>query len=70
MDPEGASNAIEQLYGKAVAKHSKPLIVEVSQVGVASDHMCWCALIENSALSCFVAPKKEPFLTLPPMINL
>jgi hypothetical protein len=32
MDPEGARAAIDQLYGIAVAKHSKPLIVEVSQV--------------------------------------
>ncbi len=32
MDPEGARNAIEHLYGKAVAKQKNPLVVEVSQV--------------------------------------
>lgn len=34
MDREGARAAIDQLHGKAVAKHSKPLVVEVSQVGI------------------------------------
>jgi hypothetical protein len=36
MDPDGAKVAIDQLYGKAVAKHSKPLFVEVSQVSECS----------------------------------
>ena len=35
MDPESAKQAIDGLHGKAVAKFSKPMIVEVSQVSLS-----------------------------------
>ena len=32
MEPKGAQIAIDNLHGKAISKHSKPMIVELSNV--------------------------------------
>ena len=42
MDPDGAQLTIDKLHGKAVAKTSKPLVIEVSQV---------CATLFNAPLT-------------------
>ena len=48
MEPESAKLAIDGLHGKAVAKFSKPLIVEVSQVSSLPCVIIVPAIITNS----------------------
>ena len=72
MDPESAKQAIDGLHGKAVAKFSKPMIVEVSQVSLSPSlppSQCPPALTMSS-LPPSQCPPSLPHNVLPPSLTM
>ena len=63
MDPESAKQAIDGLHGKAVAKFSKPMIVEVSQVSLYPS-------LSPPSLPPSQCPPSLPHNVLPPSLTM
>ena len=72
MDPESAKQAIDGLHGKAVAKFSKPMIVEVSQVSLSPSlpHNVLPPSLTMSSLPPSQCPPSLPHNVLPPSLTM
>ena len=67
MDPESAKQAIDGLHGKAVAKFSKPMIVEVSQVSLSPS---FPPSLPHNVLPPSQCPPSLPHNVLPPSLTM